>query len=729
MNSISLSGTVETVIYENDENGFHVLRVDTEEEGTITAVGKLSSVDPGHPIEIEGTWGDHARYGRQFEIERLQFRKPNSLEDIQAYLASDLITGIGPSLAERITDKFGDETLDIMDNDIERLKEVSGIGDSTFESIKEQWDEHRDQRETMIQLQGLGISSAYARKLYDRYGDDAPSIVEEDPYRLAREVEGIGFKVADRIARQSRDTVSGQARMEAALEYVLDQAGQEGHLYLPEPELIQRAADMVEAPPEKVQKTIQDLGDRGRLTVRDVRGTIRVFLPYHDQLEDRVASNLMRLRERESTLIDELSETDESVEDLIEDVVDREDITYNSDQEQAIRNVLEENVFIVTGGPGTGKTTVVQGILDLLERTGKSIELAAPTGRAAQRLGEATGRGASTIHRLLGYQPPNIFRYKEDNKLPVDALIVDEMSMVDAWLMDHLLQALADDTVLIMVGDADQLPSVGPGNVLNDLIDSEELPVVELTEIFRQARQSRIVMNAHRINRGKKPELDNDPDGDFFFIEEDDPARALETVEDLAENRLPEHYGLDPFEDLQVLSPMYDGTCGVTNLNISLQRRLNDWPGRQKQLREAETKHVYHAGDKVMQLTNNYDKDVFNGDIGRVKNVKESEQQITVEFPGTGTITYEGVERRELTLAYAATIHKSQGSEYPGIVLVLLKQHYVMLKRNLLYTALTRARDLAVLVGSRQAVHMAMDTDDQSTRYTSLDERLRNVNG
>jgi len=711
-----LKGSVEDVIYDTSDNEFKVLSLRRDRDGErVTVVGELPSVQPGQPLKLRGRWDEHARYGRQFRVEDWELTRPTDEEAIEKYLASRLIRGIGPTLAQRIVDRFGRDTLRVMDRDIDRLREVSGIGSHRLEEIRAQWEQRRRTRRTMLFLKSHDIGTGYALKIHEEYGEEAPRLLRDNPYRLCRDVRGIGFKIADRIARKMGLEPDDPERLKAGLEHTLREALDEGHLFLPREDLLTDAADRLEVPVDRLEDPLEDLRRQDRVEVETEPPPPAVYLPRWREREQKVASRMRRLRraepEREAPSPDVLEET-------LEEQARERGMTYNDRQIEALRRAVERNVLLLTGGPGTGKTTTVQGMLGLMEAWSWEVVLTAPTGRAAQRLSEATGHPARTVHRLLGYQPPDHFRRHREHPLGADVVIVDEMSMVDLWLMGHLLDAVAEGTRLILVGDADQLPSVGPGNVFNDLLASDCFPVVRLEEIFRQARRSRIVTNAHRVNRGEMPLLDNRPEGDFFMLEEETPERALETVVGLVTRRLPEHFDLDPFRDIQVLAPMYRGACGVDNLNARLQEQLNP------EASDPENTDP-RPGDRVMQLVNNYDRGVFNGDVGRVTKRQDDGGAMTVRFPATGPVTYEGEERRQLTLAYAATIHKSQGSEYRAVVVCLLPGHYVMLQRNLLYTALTRARELAVIVGSPRAVAMAVENDEPQHRHTRLARRLR----
>lgn len=712
--------TLDRIIFEAPDNDYKVLRLRDDNGKPFTAVGDLPQLTDGQELSIKGYWTQHEKFGKQFRIKQAEMHQPTSEEGIQKYLASSLVSGIGPEIAERITDKFGEDTLEIMDEEIERLEEVSGIGSSKLESIKEDWEEQKHMQDVMLFLKEHDVSTAYARKIYDQYDDDAVAVLKENPYRLCRDVEGIAFKIADKIAKKLGMEQSSSARLEAGLEHVLVEASEEGHVYLPEEELLEESRDILGVEVDSIERPLAKLEEQNRI-VREENGETVVYLkPLYDA-EERVAENLHEL----SNVQEGFKTTppdDETLKETVQTIQQEQDFEYNEKQMEAIRASVQDRVVILTGGPGTGKTTTVTGMIQLMEELEWTIKLAAPTGRAAQRLEEATDHEASTIHRLLDYQPPSTYGKNENDQLDTDIVIVDEMSMVDLWLMDRLLRAIQNGTRIVFVGDADQLPSVGPGDILNDLIESGHHSVIRLREIFRQARQSRIISNAHRINEGKMPELSNDEEGDFFYIEESDPIHARGTVINLVNNRLPGYYGFDPFEDIQVVAPMYQGDCGVDALNEHLQDRIN--PGRSE---DSFGPQEFREGDRVMQLENNYEKYVFNGDVGRVRSIDWDDDEMTVNFPGSNSITYEKASLNQIALAYAITIHKSQGSEFPAVIIPLLTQHYIMLQRNLIYTALTRAKELAVIVGTKKSIGMAVNNAKDRERNTSLPGRLRTI--
>ncbi|MFB6290860.1 MAG: ATP-dependent RecD-like DNA helicase [Candidatus Bipolaricaulia bacterium] len=725
MGDEKLEVTVESVVFQNEENGFRVIRGSRSEEGNdrITAVGKTPEVYEGQDLVLEGEWTQHERYGRQFQIEKCKVDPPTTEKGVKRYLASGLIKGIGEKYADRIVDRFGENTLDVIDENPENLLKITGIGEKKLEKVKESWKKQRQVKEVMISLKRHDISTAYGLKIYEKYGAQASKVVEQDPYRLTKEIDGIGFKVADRIARKVGVEARDSRRIKAGLIYTLEQAATDGHIYLPGRKLVKRSREILEVPQKLIEQVMEDMTSSGELIEEseDSRsGESRIYLPALYFTEAEVAEKLVALdKYGEGARISD----EDRINELINGYQISTGIDYNAEQRKAIKASLQEKVTVVTGGPGTGKTTIVTGIMTLMEELGWEVILAAPTGRAAKRLEETTGKEAKTIHRTLGYKPPDEFEYNDENKLSTDAIIVDELSMVDLRLIDHLIRATPEGTNLVLVGDADQLPSVGPGDVMRDIIESGAVGVVQLDQIYRQSGRSDIVTNAHRINEGEFPII-NENNTDFFFIEEKDPGRASGEIIELVSEKIPSEWDMDPMKDVQVLAPMYKGECGVDQLNTALQDELN--PGDALGF---GPKGDFRVGDKVMQTKNNYEKEVFNGDIGRVVGAERTDSRVEVDYPDYGVISYEKNEIQALELAYAITIHKSQGSEYDAVVIPLLNQHYVMLKRNLLYTAVTRSRELVVLVGSKKALGIAVNNDRESRRFTTLSRRLEEKAG
>ncbi len=716
--------TVESVIFQNQENGFRVIRGSRGQgDNDVTAVGKTPEVYEGQDLLLEGEWTNHEKYGRQFSIEKCQVDPPTTEKGVKRYLASGLIKGIGEKYAEKIVDEYGEDTLDVLDKNPERLLEISGIGEKKLKKVRESWKKQRQVKDVMVSLKRHDISTAYGLKIYEKYGAQASKVVEQDPYRLTKEIDGIGFKIADRIARKVGINPDDSKRIKAGLIYCLEQASSDGHIYLPKEKLLENSWEILEVDQGLVRSQLEHMTATGELIEESAEGGAsksRVYLPSLYFMEEEVAENLLAL----DGYGDGARIFDEGrINELIDGYQISSGIDYNTEQREALKASLQEKVTVVTGGPGTGKTTIITGIIALMEDLGWEVILAAPTGRAAKRLEETTGREAKTIHRTLGFKPPDEFEYNSENKLSTDAIIVDELSMVDLRLIDRLIQATPEGTNLVLVGDADQLPSVGPGDVMSDIIDSGAVGVVQLDQIYRQSGRSDIVTNAHRINEGEFPRIDGNH-SDFLFVEEEVPGRATDKIVKLVAEEIPKEWGMDPMKDVQVLAPMYKGDCGVNQLNNDLQDELN--PGNEV---DFGPKANFRIGDKVMQTENNYEKEVYNGDIGRIVGADKSTTQIEVEFPDYGIISYEKNEISALELAYAVTIHKSQGSEYDAVVIPLLNQHYVMLKRNLLYTAVTRSRELVMLVGSKKALGMAVNNDRESRRFTTLSRRLKEKAG
>ncbi len=705
---VSLEGMVERIVYESEDTGFFVGRMRTSDSHEpVTFVGNLMAISEGETIRVTGRWVDDKKFGRQIRVEAYETVVPNTIEGIERYLGSGLIEGIGPVFAKRLVGAFGAETLRVIDEQPARLRRVPGIGKKRADQIRAAWASRKAIQSIMIFLQGHGVSANQAVKIYKHYGESAVAVLRENPYRLAQDISGISFRGADKIAARLGVAKDSSSRIKAGMLHVLSEAMNDGHVFLQEEELVASASELLEIPLEKLKQPLLELVARQEA----IREKDTLYLPGIHAAETGCAKLLKRL------LVTPYDPVPIQVEKAIQWVEKKEAIALSAEQQEAVRIGVTTKVMVITGGPGTGKTTVIKSLLAILEKKGVSFLLTAPTGRAAKRMEAATGHGARTIHRLLEYSPKKGgFARDENNPLDTDLVVADEMSMVDAPLMHALLNALPPFCRLILVGDVDQLPSVGPGNVLFDIIASQTVPVVRLKTVFRQAAQSGIVSNAHVINEGKYPAFN---DSDFVFIKRLDAKGALDTVLELVTRRIPAKFGLDPFRDIQVLAPLRRGDAGVTRLNEALQEALNPKgaPIARRGLR---------CGDKVMQLRNNYELDVYNGDVGVITLADEEAKELEVTFDDR-VVLYRYEDLDDLALAYAATVHKAQGSEYPAVVLLFLPQHYMMLQRNVLYTAITRGKKLVVIVGDAKAVGMAVRNCKIARRNSSLAERLRNT--
>ncbi len=721
--TIQLSGVVERITYTNPDNGYTIARFQaTGRFGLVTIIGALAEVHPGARLKIEGYWKTHPKYGEQFEIVRYVEEMPATVEGIKRYLGSGLIKGVGPKMAKRIAEKFGTYTLDIIENNIERLNEVEGIGHKRVQMIAKAWEGQKQIKEIMLFLQSHQVSTNLAVKIYKTYGDRAITIVKDAPYRLARDIFGIGFLTADKIARNIGIAEDAPQRIAAGIIYTLNQLADQGHVFAPRAHLIEAAIKILGVEASQIEAQIEVLQQEEQIKIDSEVEEEAVYLnPFYfaeigvtRQIKTLLASEVSHLHNFQNL------NWEKALAQLAASHL--KNITLAPQQQQAVEMALTQPVSILTGGPGTGKTSTVQAILTMLQTQGKKALLAAPTGRAAKRLAESTGQEAKTIHRLLEVSPSEGFKFQrhQENPLVCDLLIVDECSMIDLILMNSLLKAVAKGTHLLLVGDADQLPSVGAGNVLRDLIGSGVVPVTRLSTIFRQAADSTIITNAHRINQGEMPLFPKNEKEDFYFFGKEEPEGAAALLVDVVSHRISNKFGI-PANDIQTLSPMHRGAVGARVLNEKLQAALN--PLRYDQPEYRSGSRVFRVGDRVLQLRNNYDKDVFNGDIGRIQTIDLEDGEIIVEFEGR-LITYETNDLDELTLAYAMSVHKSQGSEYPVVVLPLLPQHYMMLQRNLLYTAITRAKKMVVIVGTRKAIAMAVKNNKITTRWSALQTRL-----
>jgi len=721
-----LSGQIERITFTNEENGFTIALVKVDgTKDPVTVVGNLMAPTPGEILEMQGDWAHHPRFGKQFKVAQFKTKVPATVYGIQKYLGSGLIKGVGPVMAGRIVEKFGKKTLDIIENEIERLAEVKGIAAKSIAKIAKAWDAQKEIRDVMIFLQSHGVSSAYAAKIFKRYGNRSIAVVKQNPYRLATDIYGIGFLKADSIAKELGFASDSGPRVEAGVLYKLHQLAEDGHVYFPYEPLIKQCREILGVAYEPVARAIASLNAEKQVIIEDINEGIEdftennkaVFLAQFHQCEVGISNRLKALLSAPKSIrkIDSAR--------AIEWVQQQLSFQPAENQQKAIRCALENKVMVLTGGPGTGKTTIVKAILKILSKLSIKMSLAAPTGRAAKRLNEMTGHEAKTIHRLLEYSiHKHEFLRNDRNPLDCDLLIIDEASMIDTVLMYHLLKAIPATATCIFVGDVNQLPSVGAGNVLKDMIGSGCIPVIELNEIFRQAKTSRIVVNAHKINAGELPALSAseifDPNNDYYFVKQDDPEKVLEIILELASSRIPRRFGFDPLDDIQVLTPMHKGVVGAANLNHRLQAVLN--PADNAVM---FGDRAFRVNDKVMQIRNNYDKEVFNGDIGRITAIDSRERRLTAVFDGR-EVAYDFSELDELVLAYAVSVHKSQGSEYPAVILPILTQHYILLQRNLIYTAVTRGRQLVVMVGSPKALAIGVNNSQTQQRFTRLRERL-----
>jgi exodeoxyribonuclease V alpha subunit len=713
----TISGVIERVVFHNTENGFAVLRIQTNGRSEpVTVVGHLPSALAGEYIEASGAWIRDRDHGLQFKAGEMRTTPPHTAEGIEKYLASGLIKGIGPHFARKIVEVFGERTLAVIDESPAFLKEIKGIGPRRIQRIRESWREQKAVRSIMVFLQSHGVGTARAVRIYKTYGDQAVELVRANPYRLATDIWGIGFKTADELAGRLGVDRASPLRARAALHYVLQELSNEGHVGFPESGVIERTVQLTQISPDVVRAAAESERLAGELVRESVADEPWLYLKRLFLAEVGVARALRSLLTGPHPL------PALNIEVALQWVEKKIGLELAQTQRDALRAATTQKVLVITGGPGVGKTTIVRGILEIFAAKNLHCELCAPTGRAAKRLSEMTGREARTIHRLLEFDPRGgTFQRNRENPLELDLLIVDEMSMVDVVLMDQLVRAVPPRACLVLVGDMDQLPSVGPGAVLADIIASRTVPVVRLTEIFRQAGESWIVRAAHQVNHGAIPESAPAGQGDFYFVESDTPDSVLERIITLVRERIPARFGLDSLRDIQVLTPMNRSALGVRNLNDHLQKVLNPaHPGPEVQ----RFGWTFRVGDKVLQTVNDYDKEVFNGDIGRVSAIEDVDQELTVDYDGRA-VAYDFGELDELALAYALTIHKSQGSEYPAVVIPLHTQHYVMLRRNLLYTAITRGKKLVVVVGSRQALATAVKRQESDRRCSALARRLK----
>ncbi len=724
---VDLAGQIERITYTNPENGYTIAQVKVRgEKRVVSVVGNLIDPIPGEIVELQGQWKIHPKYGEQFNVQEYRTTVPATIHGIKKYLGSGLIKGIGPVMAGRIVAQFGKKTLDIIENDIEKLSEIDGIGGKRIEMIQTAWEEQKEIRTVMMFLQSHQVSTGYAIKIFKQYGDRAIAVVSENPFQMATDIFGIGFITADKIAANIGFSKDAPLRIRAGILYVLNELSGDGHVYYPFLKLIEKCSEILEVTGDLVGAELTRVASGKQIVIESEEDGLSLSEKY----EDTRAVYLARSHFCEtgiSYMLKRLMATPKMIRSVdvplaVKWVQDQLNFSLADNQKKAIVSAVQNKLMVITGGPGTGKTTIIQAILKIYQKLHVNILLAAPTGRAAKQMSETTGFGAKTIHRMLSFNfRSGGFQKNEKDPLDCDLLIVDEASMIDTVLMHHLLKAVPPEATLILVGDVNQLPSVGAGNILGDIIASRVIPVVRLNEIFRQAQESRIIVNAHRINNGFLPKTDveNDENTDFYFIDQESPERVLEIILELAANRIPKKFGFDAINDIQVLSPMHKGLVGTANLNKELQKRLN--PGKDNIVYGNTT---FHCHDKVMQIRNNYDKNVFNGDIGRVFDINRETREVLIAFDGR-KIVYDFTELDEVVPAYAVSVHKSQGSEYPAVIIPVLTQHYILLQRNLIYTAITRGRRLVILVGTKKALAIAINNDKTQQRFTRLKDRLQ----
>ncbi len=725
---LSLTGELERVIFHNPDNGFCVLRLLLKTGDSTSCVGILLEPRTGSRLRLLGHWANNPRFGRQFEFSSAEELLPASREGIRLYLSSGLIKGLGAELASRIVDYFGEKTLEILDSDPERLREVRGIGPKNLERIRASWAEHLGMRDLLLFVQPQGVSPSLAVRIYRVYGADSLSIVKENPYRLAMEIHGIGFQTADAMAAKLGFAQDHPLRIQAGCLYLLQKASDDGHVFLPQSRLRTLVCAQLACAEEVAQKAIDSLIESKRL-IREAAFSSELLTDAQDAEPAIYLQRFHHCESKSAYYLTRLIHSPKSVhfahaESLVLKLARELPIELAARQLDALRMAAEAKILLITGGPGTGKTTLINAIIRLFESARTRILLAAPTGRAAKRMAESSQREARTIHRLLEYSPKEDgFARNEDNPLSCGLLVVDEASMMDNLLFFHLLKAVPLGATLILVGDVNQLPSVGPGNVLGDLLHSGVIPIVELKDIFRQSAESEIICNAHLINKGELPRLESNRErlSDFYFIHKNDPEEAAELIVEMIKQHIPRKFGLNPIDDVQLLTPMHRGAVGSEQMNARLQAALNP---NGLELRKGE--RAFRLNDKVMQIRNNYEKDIFNGDIGRISHIDLRERTLSVSFDER-VLPYEFEELDELTMAYAISIHKAQGSEYPAVVIPLMMQHFMLLQRNLVYTGITRGKRLVILVGEQRALAMAVRNNKTHSRFTRLCQRIQGI--
>jgi len=715
---LKLEGIIERVTFHNEESGYSVLKVQVKgNRDLITVVGFVSSISPGESMTSFGQWIQTKEYGRQFKAKSIQTIPPSSLKGIEKYLGSGSVKGIGPYLSKKLVEAFGFDVFDIIEKNPEKLNRVEGIGPKRIELIVSAWQDQKTIRSIMVFLQGHGISTSKAMRIFKTYGESSVNRVRANPYQLAQDIHGIGFQSADMIAEKLGIDKNSLIRAKAGIAYVLMQRVQEGSCAYPEVNLLQEASELLKIEPTILQEAIKAQLNEGQFIAEFIENENCLYPAPICRCENEIARLLKRINQAP------LPWERIAMEKAIPWVEEKIGIKLADLQKKAVSTALSSKITLITGGPGTGKSTLTQSIVTLLKVKNVSMALCSPTGRAAKRLTECTGIEAKTIHRTLGFDPrKRKFTYDRDNPLPIGLLLVDEASMIDIQLMHSLLKAVSEKTAIIIIGDVDQLPSVGPGTVLADLIESAQFPTVKLTEIFRQAAQSKIIQAAHQINTGRLPNLVHDKKSDFFFIPSDDPDSTVLKIVDLVKKRIPEKFGFNPVTEIQVLCPMLRGTLGARNLNVTLQKELNPDP-----IRKVERfGYIFSIGDKIMVIQNDYDKEVFNGDIGYIQEIDFQEQECLINIDKKEVI-FDFNELDILQPAYTVTIHKSQGSEYPVVIIPVVTQHYMMLKKNLIYTGITRGKKLVILIGQKKALAIAIKTKQKEKRWTNLKLKIKNA--
>lgn len=715
-----IEGSIYSIVFHNEENGFTIFQAQTQFSlDLVTVLGVLPAAVQGENFKATGIWQQNHKFGKQFKADQIHPKPPETPQAIEQFLASGFIDGIGKRYAKRIVEKFGKDTFDIIENESQRLEMVEGVGKKRRMLIKDSWNKQKSVRDIMIFLHANGLSPARANRLYKEYGARAVTVLRQNPYQLVRDLPGVGFKTADDIARKMGQDDNSPHRITAGIHYIIEAAAGKGHCALPRSELVSQAMRVLNADHDLVDSILDNLLGESQLVMEEIDGVPLVFSMEYSRAEISVAASIREYVAKKVTYPE--IDPDRAVEWF----ENHNGFTLGAEQAEAVKGAMINRVFIITGGPGVGKTTILNALLQILVTKHIEPVLCAPTGRAAKRLNESTGREASTIHRLLEFQPGGGFARSLEKRLEGDLFVVDEASMIDIKLMADFLEALPEKGHLILVGDVDQLPSVGPGTVLRDLIESQTVPVARLTQIYRQAAASKIISVAHAINQGQNPDTDNQPDSDFFLIEREGPPAIIETLIHLIRERIPKKFGLDSRDSIQVLTPMNRNALGTKSLNVELQKAINP-PGPVK--RELERfGNIYRQGDKVIQTRNNYDNEVFNGDIGYIRQIEDDPVQVTVVFEGEREVIYEPGDLDELQLAYAITIHKSQGSEFPVVIIPLASEQYVLLQRNLIYTGLTRGKKLVIIVGERKALETAIRNQESNQRWTGLKWRLQSM--